>query len=592
MDTNLKIRNSGVYRLLLFALCVFAFSQLLPSVRTLQHVIVYGELQPRDFFTSPYGMGGRVTDDVQNLAYTYVQEEMAFLNPNFVYEITGKRGRFTNEKQGVDIFATYPYSVKIEGDTVRYGAAFPNDADLYLAAEELPDMSIGWTEDAVHNVRVRYNTIQNELQRSPYMAGLFFVLWIVTGVGSVYATGRRTDGSLKLSPIDTWPTELFLLLFVPLFALFVMAFGDWFQFLHLHWQGRENASYYYVLVLLFAIGFSLFLLLVRKVKARRFRQDLWLFRLFSVFIRYLRGNAENLAHTERNFTLAFRYVIVSALIVLIWQFTGMQALPPLLMLLAAAAVFLFLLRGSLQVSAQSVQNSVEEQVKAERMKVDLVTNVSHDLNTPLTSIIGYVDLLQDEEMSDAAKEYTEVLRQKSLRLKGIVSDLFDLSKSTSGTIELQREVLDYRVLIRQTLSDMQDAVEKSGRVIVCKLPEERVPVYADGMQLYRVLQNLIGNALRYSVEGTRIFLRLELQADTAHLTIKNVSAYPLDFDQEEILSRFVRGDLARTTEGSGLGLAIAKSFTENNEGSFQVFAEEDVFIAMQSLKLCKEDEEV
>ncbi len=371
-----------------------------------------------------------------------------------------------------------------------------------------------------------------------------------------------------------------------------MAFGDWFQFLHLHWQGRENASYYYVLVLLFAIGFSLFLLLVRKVKARRFRQDLWLFRLFSVFIRYLRGNAENLAHTERNFTLAFRYVIVSALIVLIWQFTGMQALPPLLMLLAAAAVFLFLLRGSLQVSAQSVQNSVEEQVKAERMKVDLVTNVSHDLNTPLTSIIGYVDLLQDEEMSDAAKEYTEVLRQKSLRLKGIVSDLFDLSKSTSGTIELQREVLDYRVLIRQTLSDMQDAVEKSGRVIVCKLPEERVPVYADGMQLYRVLQNLIGNALRYSVEGTRIFLRLELQADTAHLTIKNVSAYPLDFDQEEILSRFVRGDLARTTEGSGLGLAIAKSFTENNEGSFQVFAEEDVFIAMQSLKLCKEDEEV
>jgi uncharacterized MAPEG superfamily protein len=169
----LKIRNSGVYRLLLFALCVFAFSQLLPSVRTLQHVIVYGELQPRDFFTSPYGMGGRVTDDVQNLAYTYVQEEMAFLNPNFVYEITGKRGRFTNEKQGVDIFATYPYSVKIEGDTVRYGAAFPNDADLYLAAEELPDMSIGWTEDAVHNVRVRYNTIQNELQRSPYMAALF-----------------------------------------------------------------------------------------------------------------------------------------------------------------------------------------------------------------------------------------------------------------------------------------------------------------------------------------------------------------------------------------------------------------------------------
>ena len=134
--------------------------------------------------------------------------------------------------------------------------------------------------------------------------------------------------------------------------------------------------------------------------------------------------------------------------------------------------------------------------------------------------------------------------------------------------------------------------KKSGRVIVCKLPEERVPVYADGMQLYRVLQNLIGNALRYSVEGTRIFLRLELQADTAHLTIKNVSAYPLDFDQEEILSRFVRGDLARTTEGSGLGLAIAKSFTENNEGSFQVFAEEDVFIAMQSLKLCKEDEEV
>ncbi|MEG0541766.1 MAG: HAMP domain-containing sensor histidine kinase, partial [Angelakisella sp.] len=221
--------------------------------------------------------------------------------------------------------------------------------------------------------------------------------------------------------------------------------------------------------------------------------------------------------------------------------------------------------------------SFEEQMKSERTKTALITNVSHDLKTPLTSIITYLDLLEKEELSDSARDYVTVLTQKSQRLKSIVSDLFDLSKSASGNIPLDMEVLDLRRLIEQTMADMRDNIEDSGLTIKTTLPEGEVNIYADGKKLYRVFQNVIGNALKYSMPGTRVFITLENENGMATATLKNTAGYEMDFTADEVLQRFARGDKSRTGDGSGLGLSIAESFTGACGGKFRVELDGDLF---------------
>ncbi len=222
--------------------------------------------------------------------------------------------------------------------------------------------------------------------------------------------------------------------------------------------------------------------------------------------------------------------------------------------------------------------SLEEQMRSERMKIDLVTNVSHDLKTPLTSIISYVDLLSKEEgLSESAGDYVKILSEKSNRLKHIVSDLFDLAKSTSGNIQLDLENIDIKKLIEQTLADMSSEIEKSGLAVKVKLPEKSVNIISDGKKLYRVFQNVIDNALKYSLSGTRVFVELEEADGRAIATIKNTAGYEMDFTSDEILQRFNRGDKSRTTEGSGLGLSIAESFSKVCGGSFKVDIDGDLF---------------
>lgn len=224
------------------------------------------------------------------------------------------------------------------------------------------------------------------------------------------------------------------------------------------------------------------------------------------------------------------------------------------------------------------QKSVDEQIKSERMKIELVTNVSHDLKTPLTSIISYVDLLSKEEgLSPEAMDYVKILAQKSERLKNIVADLFTLAKVTSGDETMDYEDLDMSKLVVQTLADMDDKIQGSGFTLKTNIAEPPVPVYADGKRMYRVLQNVIDNALKYAMPGTRIFLALTAEQGRAVFTVKNTAAYEMDFTEEEILERFTRGDKARSTEGNGLGLSIAKGFTEACGGTFRVIIDGDQF---------------
>lgn len=232
---------------------------------------------------------------------------------------------------------------------------------------------------------------------------------------------------------------------------------------------------------------------------------------------------------------------------------------------------------SLNQIQKGMETALREQVKSERMKVELVTNVSHDIKTPLTSIISYVELLrQEENLPQHVKEYVQILGEKSERLRNIVQDVFEISKAASGQLSIQMETLDMGKLLRQTLADMNDQISQSTLVMRTAIPETPVTVLADGQRLYRVFQNLLQNALRYSLEGSRVYLTLTEEVGQAVVRVKNTSSVELS-DGKDFTERFVRGDESRTDGGSGLGLSIARSFTEACGGKLTVETDADLF---------------
>ncbi len=225
-----------------------------------------------------------------------------------------------------------------------------------------------------------------------------------------------------------------------------------------------------------------------------------------------------------------------------------------------------------------MEQAVCERVKSEQMKVELVTNVSHDIKTPLTSIISYVQFLkQEEDLPEHVKDYIRVLDEKADRLNHMVQDVFAVSKAAAGQLPVEIEVLDFARMLRQTLADMDEKINQSAVRLVAEFPEEPVFIEADGKRMYRVFQNLIDNALKYSLEGSRVFVTLKAEAGTAVSTVKNISKEEI-LAAQQLTERFVRGDESRTDGGSGLGLSIAKSFTEACGGSFGLSADADLFV--------------
>ena len=211
-------------------------------------------------------------------------------------------------------------------------------------------------------------------------------------------------------------------------------------------------------------------------------------------------------------------------------------------------------------------------------KNDSITYLAHDLKTPLTSILNYSDLLGKMDLTpEEANDYARIIYQKGLRLKNLTSDLFDISKVQSGAEQIISERLDACTLARQALAEQDKAVQESGLTVKAAIPERELPIWADGRKLSRVLENLIGNCVKYALKGTRVFLSVAEENGRAIIELKNTANYEMDFAADEITERFVRGDAARSTEGSGLGLAIAKSYTEACGGTFDVSVDGDQF---------------
>lgn len=228
--------------------------------------------------------------------------------------------------------------------------------------------------------------------------------------------------------------------------------------------------------------------------------------------------------------------------------------------------------------ADGLSRAVDEKLRSERMKTELITNVSHDIKTPLTSIINYVDLLsKTDPREDAAREYIEVLSRQSARLKKLIEDLIEVSKASSGNLQLHREPCNLQVLLGQVCGEYEEKYRQTGLQPVLRMAEEPCVIRADGRYMWRILDNILGNARKYAQPGTRVYISLEKTGGDAIISCKNISREELNICAEELLERFVRGDGSRHTEGSGLGLSIASSLTRLQDGALDISVDGDLF---------------
>lgn len=416
---------------------------------------------------------------------------------------------------------------------------------------------------------------------------LFLIIYLICVTGI-----RPQDKEIHLSKMDKIYSDILIFSFIPIGVAWLKCvidspFGGGYrteilninQIYSMIWTGIVTS---FVSVI---CGFLL-LSIVRKIKAGKLLKHSLIFIVFYKIYDFFKSmfdgrRFKNYPLTKSLFYRQVIFIGTSAFLVFCTILFGF--IPPLFFIppILEIVVIYWYIKGNNKTYMEinkGFNESLEEQMRAERMKIALVTNVSHDLKTPLTSIISYVDLLTKEEnLSETASDYVKILAEKSNRLKNIVADLFDLAKSASGDIKLDLESLDLKKLIEQTIADMEDEICKSGLQVKVKLTEKPVNIISDGKKLYRVFQNVMDNALKYSLNGTRIYVDLENVNGKAIASIKNIAGYEMDFTAEEVLQRFTRGDKSRTTEGSGLGLSIAQSFTNVCGGEFKVDIEGDLF---------------
>ncbi len=238
---------------------------------------------------------------------------------------------------------------------------------------------------------------------------------------------------------------------------------------------------------------------------------------------------------------------------------------------------------------KGMSKAIEERMKSEHFKAELITNVSHDIKTPLTSIINYVDFLKKEEIdNEKAQEYIEVLDRQSRRLKKLTEDLVDASKAATGNVPMQLAPCQIGVLMEQTMGEYKEKAEASDLRFIIKMPDEELRIMADGRRLWRVFDNLLGNICKYSQPGTRVYLDLKKMDGKAVIMYRNTSKYELNISEEELMERFVRGDSSRHTEGSGLGLSIARNLVELQGGNFQISIDGDLFKVIIRFDLLQE----
>lgn len=555
--------------------------------------------------------------------------EAAAKNSAF-YMITRPGG---NVQSNVGMYYGYPLAVYDE-ETDSYGYYTEEDAAeegwKFNKFNPYPSntlLLVRFTDAQAAPIKAEWETQKTQITGVLQQVIVLTCIALVLFVYLLFVTGRKPeDEDVHLVTIDRLPVEVNVLCF---WAVLGTAGGLMGELLN----GTNDMSILLVpsilfFVAAFAFALELTLSLVRVIKNRSFvkqcwsiRFILWCWRTFIKVCKCIRQSFGKLRrmlfrdYKTRNVVLLFTaYSIVLAFLAavfggvggsffvfvlgavwflaagyfLIKRITGFERIVDALRRLRAGDLGFKLtdmpegvfaeMAEDINSLGDGMQAALQNEVRAERMKSELITNVSHDLKTPLTSILNYSDLLGKMDLTpEEANDYARIIHQKGLRLKNLTSDLFDISKVQSGAEQIISERLDACTLARQALAEQDKAVQESGLTVKAAIPERELPIWADGRKLSRVLENLIGNCVKYALKGTRVFLSVAEENGQAIIELKNTANYEMDFAADEITERFVRGDAARSTEGSGLGLAIAKSYTEACGGTFDVSVDGDQF---------------
>ena len=514
-----------------------------------------------------------------------------------------------------------------------------NSVAVYMAFRETP-IQYYKTDYGVQTSRMYwvYRNFQENREFWPTQAALLGAGVLLLAVWFLLRRERRlADEKIASWTIHVWTELRFLAVTVPLCALLPrlgsMAYELWYEILYeglfsvymLSYLGRALAASLENTGALLCLWWAVWLIRNdHKYNPKSERRSLWR----HVSLQLPKYSFQKRMTWRNRIAALFMALLALACLFLVMSmgFSGYDSLFWMLMLpvcLVAAAV-LFVLRknaalardiglladqveairagdlstpldlpadGDLRQTAEALNDiqaglnrALEERTRSERMKVELISNVSHDLKTPLTSILSYAELLRQEPLEGAAEDYARIIDEKAQRLKAMVQDVFEISKAASGQLPVQPERLDFAKLLRQTLADLEDPIQESSLSFKVDLPEGPVMVVADGKRLYRVFQNLITNALQYALPGSRVYLTLKTGKDRAEASLRNTSRDELP-EGMDFTARFVRGDESRTDGGSGLGLSIAKSFTEACGGDFRVETVADLFTAIVTLPL-------
>ena len=463
----------------------------------------------------------------------------------------------------------------------------------------------------------------------PMLAGAIFgsVLWLIGMVWLTVTAGRKPeDEEIHLNGFDRWYTEIAAGAVIGIWLAGTIISGTLIANSSL---GYSHAVVTVIVTCLICGTYTMawfligYLSLVRRIKAG----TLWKNSLIRTVLKWIgkcSGKLSDFARAfSRNTAEKIKVLLVGGaflflqFLIIGCGFTGAGVFLIILLIVDAAAVIFIIrkadgldlimdglkkisdgelqykiktdtLTGKQKVMAEYINNigsgldaAVENSLKKERMQTELITNVSHDLKTPLTSIINYVDLMKRENPTDPKiQEYLRILDEKSQRLKVLTEDVVEASKASTGNIKLEMNDIDFVEMVQQVIGEFEEKFQEKNLTMMVHFTDEPSIIYADGQRMWRVLENVFGNVVKYAMEGTRVYAEISNRNKKVTFSLKNISAQPLNISADELTERFIRGDVARNTEGSGLGLSIAKSLTELQGGEFKLYLDGDLFKVM------------
>lgn len=540
------------------------------------------------------------------------------------YWVSTKHMVLSNTEPDENFFKSQKFSVIVVGNKIRHSSFIElNHAISYPFSVYGTDLYLCIDDAVVEAWEDEYNAKRSEAWGYIGLVCLMALLSILLLVHLAVTAGRRPeDGEVRMRWLDrVWWEVLIgaIILIVSVALAIVENTGS---------VLLESPLIYWVCLIPFALCYMLFIELVLSVSKRIKRRELWkgslcLILLHAVWVAVKRV-CKAVWAAVGSFCAAFAssmpLSILAAGSVLIFALLNAAAyrtpLPVFFTIAAMAGAVWWInglskiirgvgevkagkldtvitlkgngrltrLAGDINGISEGLQARVESELRAERMKTELITNVSHDLRTPLTSVLTYVDLLKTEGLdSPDAPRYLEVVEQKSARLKQLTDDLFEAAKASSGSISPAFEGIELRELVDQSLGELSGKIEESG--LDFRVTGENVRVRADGRMLWRCLENLLGNIFKYAFPNSRVYVTIDSRDGLGRLTIKNISAYELGMDASELTERFTRGDASRGGEGSGLGLAIVKDFVRLQNGSFDIETDGDLFKTIIALPL-------